>query len=111
MGKKTTKSTFIPAFNSLQHQIESAESLASSNPIVSIDWMIEAKEQIISPVTTKMWNKAAKRINSKLDNIESSKFYIKEDFWGRLIKPKRLYLIEEDSIFEETIEIHNAIND
>tara|TARA_Y100000034_G_scaffold136800_1_gene215863 strand:- start:117 stop:449 length:333 start_codon:yes stop_codon:yes gene_type:complete len=100
---KRDKYTLIPFnFISTPTQIKEAANVVRWNPALAIDWMKEAGNKVNSPLHINMWNKAAKRMNTIMDDIESTRYYSKEEYWGKA-SSTRLELIEEIMSLEDYI--------
>lgn len=84
-------STFSFDWASLWTGINESTNVARWNPALAISWMEDIQAKLTNFLQLEAWDKAARDINTTIDQIESAPYYDPE-YWGKE-KPRRLALL------------------
>lgn len=98
--KKETPKSFFATIGSPWIIIQNAGNIVRWNPSSAIELMETVLSRIHSPIEIDNWNRTAKRMNETMDNIESTQYYSKKEYWGISIST-RLELQEVDYSLED----------
>jgi len=98
--KKEIPKSFFATIGSPWVIIQNAGNIVRWNPSLSIELMETVLNRIQSPIDIDNWNKTAKKINETMDDIESTRYYSKKEYWGVAVS-NRLELQEIEYSLED----------